>query len=357
MSNIFKVSQSKVKTFRRCHQAYDYRYVQKLRRKRKSRPLQFGTMIHEALERHFNGDDPMEYFEELRNDVAAMRLFAQERDEYGDILVDTQDIITDYLDYWADDGLRPIRKAKRGAEHTFEIELMPGIVWNGKLDAIARTPNKLRWLVEHKTYTRKPNEDDRWRNLQSVTYFRANDILGWAPLDGCLWDYIKSKPPALPGVLKDGTLSTKKIDTLPATVERIIAEHDQKKLGKVDALRSMADKNRKEYFQRIHTPVNRAVADLVFTDFEATVREMVDNHGKCSDMNIDKHCSWCDYEPLCRAKLQGLDVDYIKEREFTDGTKTKQDNSDGDEKPPVHTVDHAQVVRKQDAAPARKKGK
>jgi hypothetical protein len=83
--------------------------------------------------------------------------------------------------------------------------------------------------------------------------------------------------------------------------------------------------------QRIHTPVNRAVADLVFTDFEATVREMVDNHGKCSDMNIDKHCSWCDYEPLCRAKLQGLDVDYIKEREYTDGTKPE---TDSDEKSP-----------------------
>lgn len=352
MSNVFKVSQSKVKTFRRCHQAYDYRYVQKLRRKRKSRPLQFGTMIHEALERHFNGDDALEYFEELRNDVAAMKLFAQEREEYGDILVDTKDIITDYLDHWADDGLRPVRKAGRGAEHTFEIELMPGVVWNGKIDAIAKTPNKLRWLVEHKTYTRKPNEDDRWRNLQSVTYFRANDILGWQPLDGCLWDYIKSKPPAIPAVLKDGTLSSKKIDTLPSTVERVIAEHDGN-LGKVDALRSMAVKNRSEYFQRIHTPVNRAVADLVFKDFEATVREMVDNHGKCSDMNIDKHCSWCDYEPLCRAKLQGLDVDYIKEREFTDGTKPETDS----EKPPVHTVDHAQVVRKQDAAPARKKGK
>jgi CRISPR/Cas system-associated exonuclease Cas4 (RecB family) len=355
MSDVFKVSQSKVKTFRRCHQAYDYRYVQGLRRKRKSRPLQFGTMIHKALERHFNGDDALEYFEDLRKDVAAMKLFAQEREEYGDILVDTKDIITDYLDYWPDGELRPIRKARRGAEHTFEIELMPGVVWTGKMDAIARTPNKLRWLVEHKTYTRKPSEDDRWRNLQSVTYFRANDILGWQPLDGCLWDYIKSKPPAVPGILQDGTLSSKKIDTLPSTVERVIAEH-KGDLGKVDALRSMAKKNRGEYFQRIHTPVNRAVADLVFTDFEATVREMVDNHGKCSDMNIDKHCSWCDYESLCRAKLQGLDVDYIKEREYTDGTKPE---TDSDEKSPVHvaTAPESGFLDPENRAAAHKKGK
>jgi len=347
MSDKFMVSQSKVKTFRRCHQAYHYRYVEKLRKKGKSRPLQFGTMIHEALERHFNGDDPMEYFDELRNDVAAMKLFAQERDEYGDILEDTQDIITDYLEYWDSDNLRPVRKARRGAEHTFEIELFPGVIWNGKIDAIAKTPNKLRWLVEHKTYSRKPNDDDRWRNLQSVTYFRANDILGWQPLDGCVWDYIKSKPPAIPGVLKDGTLSTKKIDTLPSTVERTIAEHDQDKLGKVDALRVMAEKNRPEYFQRIHTPAQRDVADMVFSDFEATIREMVDNHGCVSDMNIDKHCSWCDYESLCRARLQGLDVDFVKERNYTDGTKNKKD-TDSDKKPVIHRIDHAEVVARQE---------
>jgi hypothetical protein len=297
-------------------------------------------MIHEALERHFNGDDAMDYFDELASDVKAMKLFAQERDEYGDILSDTQDIITDYLAHWDDDDLRPVRKGGRGAEHTFEIELMPSVIFNGKIDLIGKTKNKLRWLVEHKTYSRKPNDDDRWRNLQSVTYFRANDILGWPALDGCLWDYVKSKAPAVPGILKDGTLSTKKIDTLPSTVERVIEEHDGE-LGKVDALRSMALKNRSEYFQRIHTPVNREVADLVFADFEATVREMVDNHGHVSDMNIDKHCSWCDYEPLCRAKLQGLDVEYVKEREYVDGTKNKKDE---DEKPVVHQIDHDEVL-------------
>lgn len=341
----FKVSQSKVKTYRRCHQAYHYKYVEELRKKRKSRPLQFGTMIHEALEMHFNGDNALDYFEKLRKDVEAMKLFAQERDEYGDILEDAQDIITDYLEFWDDDDLRPVRIAKRGAEHTFEIELMPDVIWNGKIDLIAKTPNKLRWLCEHKTYTRKPNDDARWRDLQSVTYFRANDILGWPQLDGCLWDYIKSKAPAIPGILKDGSFSTKKIDTLPAKVERTLRgnmEATDKTLVKNQlALKSMAENNRSEYFQRIHTPVNRAVADMVFEDFEHTVREMVDNHGKCSDMNIDKHCSWCDYEPLCRARLQGLDVDYIREREYIDGTKNKNDNKN--EKSPVHVKNHTEV--------------
>lgn len=351
----FRVSQSKVKTWRRCHHAYHLRYVEEIRKKRKSRPLQFGTMIHEALERYLNGDDPMDYFDGLEKDVKAMKLFAQEREEYGDILNDTRDIVTDYMDYWAPHQVRPIRKKGRGAEHTFEIEIFTDVIWNGKIDAIIKTPNKLRWLMEHKTYTRKPSDDDRWRNLQSVTYFRANDILGWQPLDGCLWDYIKSKPPAIPGILKDGTLSSKKIDTLPSTVLRVIESHEGE-TGKANALMEMAEKNRSEYFQRIHTPVNTNVADIVWNDFETTVREMVEKHGKCSDMNIDKHCSWCDYELLCRSKLQGLDTDYILEREYVDAKKQKTDN---DEKPPVHIAraPGVSIVGVKDRQASRKKGK
>ena len=347
MSNVFKVSQSKVKTWRRCHRAYDFKYVQKLRKKRKSRPLQFGTMIHEALEMHCNGDDPQDYFDGLRDDVKAMRLFAQEREEYGDILEDCEDIVTDYMEFWGwDEDIRYVRKKRRGAEHHFEIELMPGVIWNGKIDNLAVTSNKLRWLGEHKTYTRKPNDDDRWRNLQGATYIRANDILGWRPLDGLLWDYIKSKPPAVPGVLKDGTLSTKKIDTLPAKVQRVIDEHEGDP-GNTKAILAMAEKNRGQYFHRVHAPVNRAVTDMVFEDFEHSVREMIDGHGKCSDMNIDKHCSWCDYEPLCRSMLQGLDVDFVKEKEYTDGTKTKSDYKEPP-KSAIHTADNNAVQKYQD---------
>jgi len=340
MSSKYRVSQSKVNTYRRCRRAYHYRYVEELRRKRKSRPLQFGTMVHKALEFHFNGDDALTYFDLLREDEEAISLFRREHAEYGDILTDTEDIITDYLGYWDYDDIRPIRKAGRGAEHSFEIELMPDIIWNGKMDAIGKTPNRLRWLIEHKTYSRRPSDDDRWRNLQSVTYFRANDILGWPPFDGCMWDYIKSKPPAAPGILKDGTLSSKKIDTLPSTVQRVIDNHEGE-LGRVEALMSMAEKNRSQYFQRIYTPVNKQVVDRVFDDFEKTIIEMAENHGKHASMTIDRHCSWCDYEPLCRAKMQGLDYDYIKEREYTHGSNKEEEDN------PIHEAAYEKVLEYQ----------
>lgn len=316
----FRVSQSKVKLWRKCHRAFHYKYVEEIVKVRKSRPLQFGKMVHEALETYFNGDEISDYFDGLREDIDQMSLFAQERDEYGDILQDCEDIVTDYMEYWGDDSLRPIRIAKKGAEHQFEIEVLPDVIWNGRIDMLAKTlPDKRRWLVEHKTYARKPNTDDRWRNLQSSTYFHAMEILGWPLLDGVLWDYIKSKPPATPGILKSGNVSSKRIDTLPSKIRRDYPDHER--------LMTIATENRENYFERVFTPVHRSVVGIVFKDFISTIREMIEGYGKKYDMNIDRHCSWCDYEPLCRAHLENADVDYIKEREYTHAPKKEEDDS------------------------------
>lgn len=322
----FKVSQSKVKTYRRCHRAYHNKYVEKLKRKRVKRPLMFGRMVHEMLEADANGDDPFELLEKI--DLDNMKLFTVEKEQYGEIVENVGLIMEEYFNYWPEKDLRFLRRDGKSAEHSFEIEILDGILWNGKIDAVGRTPNGLKWLVEHKTFTKKPNEDERWRNLQSSTYIRANDLLGWFPnIDGTLWDYIRSKDPAQPGVLADGKLSSKAIDSLPSAIRAAIRRHglsprDYKPLiGKMET-------NRSNWFDRIHTPVSREVVDRVFDDFLNTVREMSERHGKCSDMNIERHCSWCDYEQLCRAELTGGDVDYLKKKEYYIDDKERQEIGD-----------------------------
>lgn len=323
MSNLFKVSQSKVKLWRRCRQAYHYKYVEKLRKKRKSRPLVFGTLVHMMIEADANGHDPFDVLRSL--DPKQMKLFAAEKAQYGELLQDVSDIMEEYFNHWEDSDLRYIRKAGKAAEHSFEIEIVPGILWNGKIDAIAKGGNGLRWLVEHKTFNRKPSDDDRWRNLQSVSYFRAMDILGWKPVDGTLWDYIWSKAPRRPALLKDGTLSKKSIDTLPVAVAAAIKEYALDPREYREYKRSVAA-NRKQWFQRIYTPVKPEVSKAVFSDFIASAVEMRELHGKVKEKNIERHCTWCDFEPLCRAQMQGNDFDYIKEREYETSDRPEQES-------------------------------
>jgi hypothetical protein len=77
-----------------------------------------------------------------------------------------------------------------------------------------------------------------------------------------------------------------------------------------------AQHNKHSYFQRIFNPTKQYVVDAVFDEFMQTAREMSELHGKSSIKNIERHCDWCDFEPICRAELQGSDVDFVKERQY-----------------------------------------
>lgn len=326
----FKVSQSKARTKRSCNYMYHLRYVEKIRKRTKSRPLQFGSIVHSMLEAHAEGDDPFDTLDEIAKENK--KVFAAEREMYGELVDDIRQIMTEYFQYYPEKDLRFERRDKKSGEFEFNIDLahydpgLAGIIWNGKIDAIGKTPNKLRWIVERKTFSRKPNDDERWRNLQSSTYIEVVNVLGWGQVDGMCWDYIRSKPPTRPGVLKDGSMSQKNIDTLPITIRETAIEMklNPKEYGGF-IQRSRDDLS--VWFQRIHTPVQPEVVKSVMADFLTDVRRMADEHGKVKTKNIGRHCSWCDYEGICRAELQGLDVDYIRQKDYYIEKKREKETS------------------------------
>lgn len=324
----FRVSNSKVKTWRRCRHAYHLKYVEKLEKKRVSRPLQFGRLVHSMIEYHAQGLDPFAVLDELS--VDDQKMFRAEREMYGDILADVRCIMSEYFDHHGEDSLIAVRINGRYAEHEFNVEIAPGIILTGKIDMIARTPNKLRWLVEHKSFSRLPSEDERWRNTQSIVYFKAMELLDWKGVDGVCWDYIHSKSPARPPILKNGTMTRKAMTTLPSRVREVIAENQLKEKDYRDVIEA-AKGQRKYYFQRSFNPIKPAVVHHVWQDFVMSSKEMADCHGRSRERNIDRHCSWCDFEPICRAELSGHDTDFIRRNDYREKSREEPSTADGDE--------------------------
>lgn len=311
----FQISQSKTKTWLQCRFSYHMKYVEKLRKKTKSRPLQFGIMVHELLEAHAEKRDPFEKLSEMAKKQGKM--FAAEREAYGDIVEDVRAIMGAYLEYYGDDPVRFILYNGKRAEHWVEVEVDDGIVLVMKIDGFAKH-NGLRWICEHKTGKNVVSEDDRWRNLQTSVYLRACELAGIKPFDGIFWNFVLSKPPAHPQYLeKSGRLSIKAKGVLPSTVHAALQAHGLKASDHGEIL-ERANANLSTYFQRVFTPKNDRVVDAVFTDFIETAREMRDFHGKRKQRTIGRHCSWCDYEPICRAELTGGDPDFVKERMYSD---------------------------------------
>lgn len=320
-STNFKVSHSKVKLWRRCRHAYHLKYVERLEKKRVARPLQFGRLVHSMLEYDACGKDAGDVIKEIP--LKEQKLFKAEREMYGDILSDVQCIMSEYFDYYPENSLVPIKVQGRYAEHEFEVVATPGISLVGKIDMIARTPNKLRWLVEHKSFKNMPTEDDRWRNTQSTLYYRVVDMLGWKMPDGICWDYIHSKPPAWPPLLKNGQMTRKAVVTLPSRVREALKKYKLPEEDYADVVEA-AKARRSHYFQRTFNPVKPSVVQHVWEDFVRTSNEMADCHGKRHERNIDRHCSWCDFEPICRAELSGHDTAFIKRNDYRERAKNEQ---------------------------------
>jgi hypothetical protein len=338
MAKLYSVGQSKVKTYRSCRQQYHFKYEEGLQRKRTKRPFVFGRIVHRMIEAKAQGEDPMQILKEI--EIDNLPIFTAEKEMYGEIITDIAVIMTDYFEFWEKvrpDGLRfiPVEDENdelRFAEHEFDVPLSAlvrkrdrtrteGIVFKGQVDGLGKTPNKLRWLVEHKSFDKMPGDDERWRNLQSVVYIRAVLHLGWMKqIDGVAWNYIMSKAPTIPQLLKDGTrLSKQAIITLPSVVRSVLKVHKlDPKLEHHKILLQRAEEARREYFQRIYAPVNQTTADNIFDGFVETAIEMRENAGKKKDKNIGRHCSWCDYEPLCRTELTGGDVEFVRKGEFVE---------------------------------------
>lgn len=323
---VFQVSQSKVKKWRQCRCAYHYRYVERLKKIVKARPLQFGSIVHQMIDADANNECPFELLDEIAADQGKM--FAAEREFYGEIVEDIRTIMEGYFDYWEDEPLAFNKIGPRRTEHELEVDLCDGIRLVFVLDGIVRTRNKLRWLLENKTGKSIQSDDDNWRNLQSAVYLRACEMLGIKKLTGVLWNFIKSKPPTKPQILKNGGLSSRKIVTLPSVILKL-CEEEELDPNDYEELIDSAKMSMVEYYKRVYTPVQPEVVDQIFADFVTTAQEIADRHGKSSERNIGKHCGWCDYEPICRAELTGGDVDFVKEREYE--TSEREDREEGEE--------------------------
>lgn len=285
--------------------------------KLKPRPLKFGTIVHKVVETDIAGGNPFKKLKEIETEMRSSPLFQREEEEYGNIISDVRYIMTAYFKYW--DGkpetIEYIPIGKNIAEHPFEIEIDKGnILAKGKMDAIGKA-KKFKWLVEHKSHKNFPAPEHRWRNLQSVIYIRVADMMGWAKLDGTCWDYIRSKSPTVPKLLKDGGISKAAIDTLPQVVTDFLKENGLHPAIATDLIKQQTD-NLGTWFQRIFTPVGKDIIQPVYDDFLSTSREMMDKHLTHKEKTFGRHCEWCSYRILCAAELQGHDVDFLIEREF-----------------------------------------
>ncbi len=315
----FEVSHSKIKLARRCLKAYDYKYLQKLAKRVKSRPLIVGTLVHSCIEMYFREGY---YLPAIRawKEGEFTKMFAEEQALHADVIPLTKQLIKGYISNWKESGFTMV-----WVEKEFRVEVAPGIFVVGKIDGKCKEGKRFTWLVEHKTAKKMPGEEMRIFDTQVVLYDAMLHLIGEEPVTGVMWDYLRTKLPTKPELLARGGLSkSMKIDTTMEVYLREIHRHGLDPRGYSDILEHLKEK-RDQFYRQVKLPINRQTGQSVLDDlivtanlliFLTALKERFPDGPNPFTRNLTRDCSWCDYAPLCHAELRGEDTTYMRKHDY-----------------------------------------
>ena len=322
------ISFTEVTSYRRCPKAWEYKYKQRLKRKKKHVRLLRGQILHEMLDAYINrkihglqydGDDPWDILEYYAEEFGSY--FEEEKEMHGDIPGDCGKIFEGYLRKYRKDKIR-----YEASELELRLDLSAlgtgaiEVEFVGFIDKIAVDPQKRRWLMDHKFVKTIPTADDRFSELQLLLYVWVYGMINpKEALDGVCWDYGRAKAPTEPEILKSGALSKRKnLDCDVYTYRNAIRKAGLVEADYADMLQHLEGKE-DTFFERVFlpTPGTDMIIEVV-NDFLQTTAEIQAKRedGRCARAMSPFNCATCEFRPLCEAEVRGLDADFIRKSEY-----------------------------------------
>ena len=321
------VSWSEIKAFRTCMHRHHLRYRERLTPKHKPPGLLRGSVLHEMLDafsqhkriKNHKGPDPWDILEKYEEKYRS--LFSEERERYGDFINDCTQLFTNYLKYYRKDPL-----IYEESETFIATDIAENLRFIGYIDKVALDSHDRRWLVDHKFVKTIPNAEDQFSELQLLMYVWAwNRFNPGRPIAGIIWDYVRTKLPVKPEVLKNGGLSQRKnMDTTRATYLKEIKAQKLPIENYTEMLDQLEGKEDKFYTRvQLPRPSDTMISHIV-SDFRASAL-MIQKLKGIAPRNMNSfNCKGCEYRPLCEAEIRGLDVAFIRKSKFVNRDDEKE---------------------------------
>lgn len=312
---------------------HHYKYYQGLKKKAIERPLRLGSAVHEMIEAQIQRgtwEPELQAFTMEYN-----KLFQEEQLMLGNLPAEVEAIVTRYFDYYREDGLTyPVRRRGRATELQVHVPITGYITLIGYVDAYPQDAQGRNWLMDHKTCKSIPTEENRFSDLQLLIYDWALPQLGYPKPDGVIWDYLRTKAPSIPDVLKAGGISkSSKIDTTYDVYMNTVEEKlGRKALPDYEEFAQQLKGREEKFLRRIILPTpKKSMVDFVVKDLEATAMDIHTRGPTSTVRNMTRDCSWCSYYNLCQAEVRGLDTDHIRANDYT--TEGIEDGNEDDTPP------------------------
>lgn len=303
---------SMLKTFRRCPMQTRYKYLLRLKPKITGKPLHRGSWIHKLLEVHYKGGDWEAEHQQLS--LKFNEMFDEEKEQYGDLPREIRQLMQSYFWHYQKHDWKIL-----DVEFTLETELPDGTFYRGKIDLLVEDQYGL-WIVDHKSHKRLPEFGYRLLDSQSALYIWAA-LRNHIPVQGHIWNYIRTKSPTVPQLLKTGDrISRRAIDTDYLTYGRALKKYGISITGDY-ALRLRQLKAQQyqhgepqlsSFFRRDILEKSNEMVRRVAQEGYHTARRMNDypwdKEGSIERVP-DRSCTFtCDYMDLCTTELFGGDI-------------------------------------------------
>lgn len=322
---ITRVSHSRIKTWRRCQMQHHYKYYQGLQSRSKARPLEMGSLLHNMIEAHHETGSYLTVWKKYKAEYD--KLFQEEQLDLGDIPAEALSIVRRYFSHYKNDKLSyPARRRGKNTELRVQVPIGNNIEFLGLIDAMPEDDQGRVWYMDHKSHKHIPNEEVRFSDLQLLIYTWLAPQLGYPTADGIIWDYLRTKAPIVPEVLKAGGISkNKNIDTTyDVYMETVISKLGPNKAVEYEEFAQTLKGKEDSFFKRVYLPAPKQVmVKAIVEDITVSAQEIAIRGPESRVRNMTRDCSSCSYYNLCQAEVRGLDIEHIISTDFT--TKEQRD--------------------------------
>lgn len=309
------VTHSMMKTMRMCPKQFEYKYIHRLKPKLLGRPLRFGTWMHALYETYHKGEDWLEVHKNLTHQFS--KLFDEEKDRVGDLPRDCFRTMQSYIWHYKEDEWKVLE-----AEFVLEAELPDGTLYRGKIDMLVENQYGL-WIVDHKNHKKMPDVGFRMLDAQSALYVWAA-LKNKIPVQGHIWNYVRSSPPSKPELLKSGKALSRsaKIVTDYPTLVRALREFKLDPEPYAHQLQVLKGQRYQPggmqtspFFRRDILEKSNALLKRVATEGFMTSQRIQNYHWNKPDRierNPGNSCKFmCSYTDLCTTELFGGNTNHI----------------------------------------------
>lgn len=345
-----RISQSLMRDWFKCRYRFKLVHADRLVRRRPTRPLQVGSLVHSGLEAallcHVNAypEAPIsEYYDAIRWSIeSAQKEFESSIEAFIDddwraeaqARMEEAVIITGRTIEWLrlpyDDCMWETLRLPDGTpliEHEMLETSQPEFDVGGALDWVARRRDTgAIYLVDFKTRDSIQQPEFDARQIQAPIYLWLLRTKHDLHLTGTATIQIRRAVPEEPNINK----TKKKHESRPGmsrgpcktdweTYKAALLRHGYNVEDYLDMKEKLKPFFSISYEPRTMTEINNTIIDVFDTGQEiaAFLRDCgLDPHIRPVRARYPMNCNGCDMEPLCTAELYGHDADFLRKSEY-----------------------------------------